>query len=62
MKGNNPPAILRIDRSKESIVPQETKKAPNIPGAVPGKGATPVVVGSEMAPAFTESAVGEMPF
>lgn len=62
MKGNNPPAILRIDRSKESIVPQETNKTPNIPGAVPGMGAAPVVVGSEMSGAFTDAAVGEMPF
>lgn len=63
MKGNNPPAILRIDVSKESITPKETNKAPNIPGAVPGVMApTMVGGGSEMNAAFTDAAVGEMPF
>lgn len=30
--GNNPPTILRLELSKESITPKEVKKTPNIPG------------------------------
>lgn len=30
MKGQNPPAILRLDLAKESITPKEVKKAPNL--------------------------------
>jgi len=30
--GNNPPTILRIDLSKESITPKDVKKTPNMPG------------------------------
>lgn len=34
VKGQNPPAILRIDLSRESITPKETKKQPSI--GIPG--------------------------
>ena len=30
--GNNPPTILRMDLSKESITPKEVKRTPNMPG------------------------------
>lgn len=63
-KANEPPAILRLDLSKESITPKETKKTPTvgIPNAYGG------VVAPGMAPgvmpqndAFSE-AQDEMPF
>ena len=44
-KPNTPPAILRVDLSKESITPKETKKAPTLGGVgMPPMGA---VMGSE---------------
>lgn len=39
--GNNPPTILRVDLSKESITPKEVKRTPNMPGiggVIPGDG------------------------
>lgn len=62
-KPGTPPAILRIDLSKESITPKETKKIPTI--------GSPMMMGGAVMPmdagiptdnsAFTEAA-GEMPF
>ena len=45
VNGNNPPAILRLDLSRESITPKDVKKAPNMPGIGAG-----VMVGDSMAP------------
>lgn len=38
VNGNNPPAILRIDLSKESITPKQVAKAPNMNGMAGGVG------------------------
>lgn len=64
-RGTNPPAILRIDVSKESITPKETKKAPSI--GVPGVGMGNVMAGGAMAPEYgggdaAYAAGGDMPF
>lgn len=64
-KPNTPPAILRVDMSKESITPKETKKAPTI-GGVAGMPAMGAVVGSEQFgvqdnSAFVDAAA-DMPF
>lgn len=67
-KGQNPPAVLRLDLSKESITPKETKKAPTIgvpgmPGAAMGGVVTAdgMSMGTQMNDAF--AAAGEqMPF
>ena len=67
MRKDMPPAILRIDFSKESITPKETKKTPTIgaPGMPVGgivPGAMPV---APMESGFNEAynaASGDMPF
>lgn len=67
-KGNNPPAILRVDFSRESITPKEVNKRPSI--GVPATGG--VIVGAGMQPigdatgmpangAYTEAG-SDMPF
>lgn len=68
-KGTNPPAILMLDLSKESITPKDTKKTPTIGGqAVPSMmggvmAGGPVNVGVQTNSAFNEAtAGGEMPF
>ena len=38
MKKDMPPTVLRLDLSKESITPKETKKAPTIGVPNPGMG------------------------
>lgn len=65
-KPNTPPAILRIDVSKESITPKETKKAPTVGGVNPMVGGAayvdtgmPSIAGDESAFA---AAGEEMPF
>lgn len=65
VKGQNPPSVLRLDLSKESITPKETKKAPVIgaPGmpAMGGVMASPMGMGNFDADA--SNAAGEtMPF
>jgi len=51
-KGQNPPAILRVDLSKESITPKEIKKAPTISGqgmpGMPMGGVMPGMPGMDM--------------
>lgn len=67
-KPNTPPAILRLDLSKESITPKETKKQPTIGALDPSMGS--VIIGSDMNlggssqnSAFAGAAAGEeMPF
>ena len=67
-KPNTPPAILRIDLSKESITPKETKKQPTI--GTPGIGMGGVMAGagvdmgaSPQNAAFASAGAGEeMPF
>lgn len=66
MKGQNPPAVLRLDMAKESITPKEVKKTPTIGGIN-----SPMINGAGVIPtsampinnndAFTE-AQGDMPF
>lgn len=66
-KPNTPPAILRLDLSKESITPKETKKQPTIGGqamngmAMGGVMAAPMM-GSENDAAAFNAAGGDMPF
>lgn len=65
-KPNTPPAILRVDMSKESITPKETKKQPTLGGVAGMNPAMGAVVGSEQFgvqdnSAFQEAA-GDMPF
>ena len=46
VKGNNPPAILRIDAAKESITPKQVNKAPSIGmPQMPGAGAGMAIPG-----------------
>lgn len=66
-KPNTPPAILRIDLSKESITPKETKREPTI--GVPGIGMGGVMVGAPSGmevsgtnSAFVNAGAEEMPF
>lgn len=67
-KGNNPPSILMLDLSKESITPKETRKTPTIGGQVPNMmggvmAGGPMDMGVQPGAAFNEvSAGGEMPF
>ena len=66
-KGNNPPAILQLDLSKESITPKETKKTPTIGGQAPMMGGvmpgSPMNAGMPSGGAYNETvANGEMPF
>lgn len=65
-KGNNPPAILRIDVAKESITPKQVNKAPSIgvpqmPGMVVPQAAPTMNMGSEINAAFA-GAAEDMPF
>ena len=66
IKTNMPPQRLRFEAYKESIVPQEIKKQPTIPGAMPMMGSiTMPNITSEIPvdnTAFTEAGVGNMPF
>ena len=66
-KTNTPPVIVRLDPTKESITPKETKKEPTFGGqGIPSMGAIQVP-GMGMGAgidntAFNEAAVGDMPF
>lgn len=65
VKGQNPPAVLRIDFAKESITPKEIKKQPTI--GVPTQGAVMVgspidtMLGAQDNSAFAEAGV-DLPF
>lgn len=64
-KPNTPPAILRIDISKESITPKEVKKTPTIGvpmGGVMMGGPTPDMMGMNNDTSAFTSAADEMPF
>lgn len=67
-KGTNPPSILMIDLSKESITPKEVRKTPTIGGQSNMMGgvmaAAPMTMGAgNNNAAYNEvAAVGEMPF
>ena len=64
------PAILRIDVSKESITPKDTKREPNLPGnGIPNNGMMggAVMAGAPMGMpvndgAFNAAGEGDMPF
>lgn len=57
MKANNPPTILRLDNSKESIIPQQVKKAPNIGApAIPGMAGGVPMGNAPMGGGFNENA------
>lgn len=61
--GNNQPTILRVDISKESIRPQDVKRAPNMPGiggVIPGDGMMGGGMPSDMG--AYNAAADEMPF
>lgn len=69
VKGNNPPAVLRIDLSKESITPKETKREPTLGG----QGLPNGMMGAAVIPgmstgiptdnsAFAAAGEGDMPF
>lgn len=66
LRGSNPPAILRIDASKESITPKQVNVAPSIGGpAAPAMGGVAVpTMGGVNGPAMDMPSVGadEMPF
>lgn len=68
-KGNNPPTVLRLDLSKESITPKEVAKEPTIGGpGVPGMpqfGNVVAAGGAAVAGAngaYAEAGQGDMPF
>jgi len=61
--GNNPPAILRIDLSKESLTPKDVKRTPNVPGmggVMPGDGMMGDGMPSDMG--AYNAAADQMPF
>lgn len=63
-KGNNPPAVLRLDLSRESIIPKEVAKVPTIGNMAPqGSIIAPMVadMGAINNEAYNE-AVKDMPF
>lgn len=68
MRKDMPPTVLRLDLSKESITPKETKKQPTIgaPGMAPGIGGVAVDPMAGMAGNYDAAAVAgagdEMPF
>ena len=68
MRKDMPPTVLRLDLSKESITPKETKKQPTIgaPGMAPGIGGVSVDPMAGMAGNYDAAAVAgagdEMPF
>lgn len=68
MRKDMPPTVLRLDLSKESITPKETKKQPTIgaPGMAPGIGGVAVDSMAGMAGNYDAAAVAgagdEMPF
>lgn len=64
-KPNTPPAILRLDISKESITPKETKKTPTVGvpmGGVMMGGPAPEMLGMNNDTSAFADAAGEMPF
>lgn len=61
-KPNTPPAILRLDLSKESITPKETKKAPTLGGMMPGGGIIPMDAGVPTDTSAFAEAGEDMPF
>jgi hypothetical protein len=69
VKGQNPPAILRVDAAKESITPKQVNKTPSVGvPPMPGMNAGMAVVGTENnafnapANAAFAGADGDMPF
>ena len=64
-KGNELPKIVNYDPSRESINPQEVKKAPTIPGSLNMNGGVmvggPAMLGAPTGGAYSEAAE-EMPF
>lgn len=66
VNGNNPPAILRIDMSRESITPKETKKEGNsMMDAINGMGGVSAQAGIAAMNSYAEAVGGgdgDMPF